>query len=188
MVLSVVQIRQTPGLIGIDSDMGEFSIIQHQAELNITSERGQWDIQQFKPEMSVDQSKALAAYNGGSLIEVNRRIYSGIEQIYLQGIARRVEQGNRMAEFFKPGNSIAELYGGDWNSFSFPEIRGPASYDNVDIHFETRSPRIEFLRGAIKIDVVVRRPDIEYKRGKLDIYMRQYTSIQFIPPEVNLQW
>lgn len=75
--------------------------------------------------MSVDQSKALAAYNGGSLIEVNRRIYSGIEQIYLQGIARRVEQGNRMAEFFKPGNSIAELYGGTGILFHFRKFVAP---------------------------------------------------------------
>lgn len=188
MALSVLQIRQTPGLIGIDSDMGKFSITQYQAELNITSEKGQWDIQQFNPEMSIDQSRARAAYNGGSILEMNGRIYSGIQQIYLQGIANRVEQGNRMAEFFKPGNSIAEVYGEDWKAVPFPEFRGPASYDNVDIHFETRSPRIEFSRGEVKIDVAVHRPDIEYTRGKLDIYMKQYASIQFIPPEVNLQW
>ncbi|OKP98447.1 DUF6470 family protein [Paenibacillus sp. P46E] len=183
----ILQIRQTPALIGIDADPGAYSISQPKAEVNITTTPSELTVQSTRPELKIDQSAARAAYYGGGMLEMNKRIYSGIQQLYLQGIARKVDQGNRMAEFFKPGNTIAEVYGTDTEPNSFPEIRGPASYDNVDIHFETRAPQIDFRPAQVDIQVERHRPEIEYTRGKLNIYMQQYASVQFIPPEVNVQ-
>lgn len=187
MLQPILQIRQTPALIGIDADPGAYSITQRKAEVNITTTPGEWDIQQFQPELTVDQSRAWAAYNGGNMFDMNKRIYSGIQQLYLQGIANKVEQGNRIAEFWKPGNTIAEVYGTDTEPNSFPEMRGPASFDNVDIHFENRAPQIGFRPAEVNIQVERHSPEIQYNRGKLNIYMQQYASLQFIPPEVNVQ-
>lgn len=106
MLQPILQIRQTPAVIGIDADLGAFSITQPKAEVNISTTAGKWDIQTFKPELSIDQSRAWAAYNGGNMLEMNKRIYSGIQQLYLQGIARKVEQGNQMAEFL---NLVTQL-------------------------------------------------------------------------------
>lgn len=144
MIQPVVQIRQSPAVMNIDADPGTFSIRQPKADLSITTTPGELTVHSTRPELTVDQSKAWAAYNGGKMLEMNKRIYSGIEQLYLQGIARRVEQGNRMAEFFKPGNTISEVYGTDTLPNSFPEMRGPASYDNVDIHIQTQAPQLSY--------------------------------------------
>ncbi|WP_019915060.1 DUF6470 family protein [Paenibacillus sp. HW567] len=187
MLQSILQIRQTPALLGIDADPGTYSITQPKAEVNITTNPGELNVHSTRPELTIDQSAARAAYYGGSMIDMNKRIYSGIQQLYLQNLARKVEQGNRMAEFYKPGNTIEEVYGTDTEPNSFPEIRGPASYDNVDIHFETRAPEISFRPAQVDIQVVRHRPEIEYTRGKLNIYMQQYASVKFIPPEVNVQ-
>lgn len=187
MLQSILQIRQTTAAIGIDADLGTYSITQPKAEVNVTTTPGKLTVQSTRPELTIDQSRAWAAYNGGNMFDMNKRIYSGIQQLYLQGIARKVEQGNRMAEFFKPGNTIAEVYGTDTEPNSFPEIRGPASYDNVDIHIETRAPQIDFRAAKVDIQVERHNPEIEYTRGKLNIYMQQYASIQFIPPELNVQ-
>lgn len=187
MLQPILQIRQTPALIGIDADLGKFSITQHKAEVNITTTQGELSVHSSRPELTIDQSRARAAYNGGSVLDMNKRIYSGIQQLYLQAIARRVEQGTRMAEFFKPGNSIAEVYGTDTEPNSFPEPCGTASYDNVDIHIETRAPEINYRPAQVDIQVNRYDPEIEYIRGKLDIYMQQYASLQFSPPELNIQ-
>ncbi|RUT33275.1 hypothetical protein EJP77_06375 [Paenibacillus zeisoli] len=184
-MMQILQIRQTPGKIGIDADLGSYSIRQPRAELNMQTQPGKWEIHQYQPQLSVDSSRAQAAYNGGNFLEMNQRIYSGLQQIYLQGIANRVEQGNRMAKFFKPGNTIADVYGEDWKPISFPEFRGPASMDNVDVNIETTAPSITFNKGYVDIQVVTHKPEIEYTRGKLDIYMQQYPSVQYIPPELD---
>lgn len=187
MLHSILQIRQTPALIGMDSERGTFSITQPNPEVKLSTTPAELTIQSSHSELTIDQTQARAAYNGGSMFDLNKRIYSGIQQLYLQGIAKKVEQGNRMAEFFRPGNTIAEVYGTDTEPNSFPEILGPASYDNVDFHFEMSAPQIYFKAATLDIQVEINHPEIEYHRGKLNIYMQQYASVSFIPPEVNLQ-
>lgn len=174
-------------MLGIDTDPSTLSITQPKAEVSITTTPGELTVQSTRPELTIDQSRAWEAYNGGKMLNMNKRIYSGIQQLYLQGIARKVEQGNRMAQFFRPGNTIAEVYGTDTEPNSFPEVRGPASYDNVDIHIETRAPQIHFRAAKVNIQVERHDPEIEYTRGKVNIYMQQYASIQFIPPELDVQ-
>jgi hypothetical protein len=188
MSIPILQIRQTPGQISIDADPGRFSIRQPKAELHITTQPGQLEVQSHRPVLEVDQSKAFAAYNGGNFMEMNNRIYSQLPSIFLQALAKRVEQGNRAAAIHVPGNTIANIYGEDWHAGSFPEHRGEASIDNVDIHFETTAPDIRFTPAQVDVQVEVNKPEISYERGKLDIYMKQYPSIQFIPPMLDMTW
>lgn len=183
----ILQIRQTPALIGIDADHGGFSIRQPKANVQMTTAPFVLEIHQYKPQLNVDQSKARSAFTGGNFIDMNARIYSGIQELFLQGIAKRVEEGNRAAAIHIAGNTIANIYGEDWQPNSFPEFRTPASMDNVDIRIETRMPDIRFQKATTNIEVEVRPPEIEYTRGKMDIYMKQYASVQFIPPELDVK-
>lgn len=187
MVQPILQIRQTRAQIGIDADLGQYSIRQPKADVTMNTTPSELEIHQYKPELHVDQSKAFSAFTGGNFIDMNSRIYSGFQQLYLQGIARRVEEGNRAAAIHIASNTIANIYGEDWQPVPFPETRTPASSDNVDIQIDTRPPDIEFRKAHTDIQVQVNRPEIEYTRGKLDIYMKQYASVQYIPPEIDTQ-
>lgn len=187
MVIPILQIRQTPGQLYIDADPGSFSLRQPKAELTINTDPGEVEIHQYKPTLEIDQSKAKAAYDGGNPFEMNQRIYSGVQQLFLQAIAQRVENGNRAGDIKNGGNTIASIYGEDWKPVPFPEMRGPASMKNVDIHFEVRAPEFNARRAHAEIDVKVNKPEIEYTRGKLDMYMKQYPSVQYIPPDIDLR-
>jgi hypothetical protein len=183
---AILQIRQTSALIGMNSSPGNLSIRQPQADLQITTTSGEWEMHKSPLEVNIDQSRARAAYTGGTLAEINQRIYSGIEQIWLQGIANRMEQGDRVAHFQRPGNSIAEVYGGDWQAIPFPEIRAAAAFDNVDIHIEAIPLQMMYHKGTVDIQVEVHKPEIQYNRGNLEIYLRQKNSISFIPPKIDI--
>jgi hypothetical protein len=183
--IPVLQIHQTPGLIGIDADMGQFSIQQPKADMQIDTQSAQLDIHQYRPELHIDQSRALAAYVGGGHLEMTKRLYSTVQELFLQGIAKRVEEGNRMAQYYKPGNTIEEIVGNRGHDPSFGEFRGPASSANVDIHVERHEPDIEVEPVHVNIQVNINKPIIEYTRGKLDIYMQQYPSVQFTPPALD---
>lgn len=61
----ILQIRQTPARIGIDADLGSFSITQPKADVSITTTPGELSIQSTSPELIIDQTRARAAYNGG---------------------------------------------------------------------------------------------------------------------------
>jgi len=183
----ILQIRQTPGLIGIDADRGQYSIQQPRADMEISTQPAQLEFQHFQPELKVDQSKAIAAYNGGPLPEMNARIYSGMQQIFLQNMAKKVERGDNLAAIHIPGNTISNIVGTDIASIPYPEFRGPASVDNVDVHFEVRPMESSYQPAVTDLSVQANRPEVEYTRGKLDIYMQQHPSVQFTPPELDVK-
>lgn len=186
MVQPLLQIRQTPAKLSIDADPAQLSIRQPKAELTIQTTPGRLQVESYRPQLTVDQSKAWAAYHGGNMLEMNKRIYSGIQQLFMQNLAAKVERGNQVAEFWKPGNTIAHVYGSDTKPHSFPETRGPASYDNVDVNVQTQAPSVTFQPAQVSVDVRRNNPEIEFTRGKLDIYVQQHASLQFIPPELNV--
>ncbi|MFI2857107.1 DUF6470 family protein [Paenibacillus sp. JSM ZJ436] len=187
MLHPAIGIRQTPGLIGLNIERGQFSIRQHNAEMAIETKPSRLEITQHSPQLTIDQSRAFAAYHGGHYTEVNNRIYSGVQQIFLQAIAHRVELGNRMAAIHQPGNTIGEIWGGDWQTSGVPEFRERASYDNVRLQYDSSPPEISFEAAQVNIEVNRRPPEIEYHRGAVEVYMRQHPGLEFTPPVVDLQ-
>ncbi|MNC28490.1 hypothetical protein D3C75_766950 [compost metagenome] len=182
-----VQISRTPALIGIETKPGNLTIKQPPSEMQITTTPGDWTISQPKPEFSIDQSPARAAYTGGTYREMSQRIYSGVEQLWLQAIAKRMEQGERMANFHKPGNTIGEVYGEDYRPVSYPEVRGPASYDNVNIDIKAVPVEMEYRKAEVNVQIKANQPEIQYTPSSVEIYLRQKPSLSFTPPTLNAQ-
>lgn len=185
--LPIVQIQTTPSILNIDADPGQYSIRQPKAEVQLNTKPAKLTVESHPIELHVDQSKAFSAYTGGNMIDMNARIYSGIQQNFLQNIASRVQQGNQLAAIHKPGNTIANIIGSDWQPQPFPETRTPASFDNVDTRVITRPPDISYEPAVSEMNVIVNKPEIEYQRGKLDIYVKQYASVQYTPPAIDME-
>ncbi|WJH36312.1 DUF6470 family protein [Paenibacillus sp. CC-CFT747] len=180
-----LQIRQQYGRIGIDADPGRQSIEQPKAEVQIKTTPAKLDIHSPQGELEIDQSRAWDALGKGNILESMHRIYSQAHEILLQGIAHRVEYGNRLADISKPGNPIAD--NAEQEAYHFPEFDyyGPASMDNVDIRYTAHKPEIQVTEGRVDINVIPHKPVIEYIRGKLDIYMQQYPKVEYIPPTID---
>lgn len=180
-----VQISHTSPLIGINTTPGNLTISQPKADMQITTTQGKMEIHSPRTEVTIDQSKARAAYTGGTFREMSQRIYSGVEQLWLQGIAKRMEQGERMANFYKPGNTIAEVYGSDWQPVSYPEIRGESSFDNVDINIKANPVQISYQQAKVNIEVQQNQPKFQYTPATVEIYMRQSPSLIFTPQIID---
>ncbi|WP_201305401.1 DUF6470 family protein [Paenibacillus puerhi] len=182
-----IQIRQTPALIGIDADLGTQDIRQPRATFEMTTERPQQEIRQPRGELEIDQTKAWDALGRGPVLESFNRIYSQAHQIAMQGIARIVENGNRLAQIHLKTNAIADNAEQIRYNFSEFDIVGEASYDNVDIFYTARRPEINVIDGKVNLQTHPNRPEYEYYRGKLDIYMQQYPKVEITPPEIDYQ-
>jgi hypothetical protein len=59
------------------------------------------------------------------------------------------------------------------------EIFGPASCDNVDISFIPEKPDIQVELGKRDVRVETHKPEIEYQRNDVRIYMEQYPQVSF---------
>lgn len=178
-----IQIEQQYAKIGMWTEKGQQTIRQPRAtfELDITPPK--LDIRSPRGELTIDQSRAWDALSVGSNLDFMSRIYKQSLEFGLEGIARIVEQGNRLAAIHLPGNPIAEI--ARENAFRDLPItyHTLASNDNVDISYERKSPEIELIRG--RVDGIIQRnnPEINYEKGRLHYEMLQYQWVKFIPPQ-----
>ena len=88
--LPIVQIQTTPSLLSMDAYPGSFSIRQPKAEVQLNTRPAKLTVESHPIQLNVDQRDAFAAYNGGNMIDMNKRIYSGIQQSFLENMAERV--------------------------------------------------------------------------------------------------
>ncbi|XOK61311.1 DUF6470 family protein [Paenibacillus elgii] len=177
MNLLRLSIQQTLGQIGMQSqnastDMrsprGQLSIEQHPAQMDFHSEPG---------ELRIDSSAAWAALGSGPHMEWMNSIYSQAPGIALQGIARIVENGNRMAQIHNPRNAFAELAQNAFSNESSVQYVGPASNMNVKIQYEAKAAVTNIEARKADIQYTPMKPEIRYNPGRVDIYMRQMNSI-----------
>ncbi|MNI66083.1 hypothetical protein D3C73_1216260 [compost metagenome] len=188
MSIPMIQIRQTPAQLGIDADLGTQDIRQPRATFEMTQEAAKLDMEQPRGDLEIDQRKAWDALGVGPYLEAAQRIYAQSKNAAMQGIARIVENGNMIGDLRNRSNPIADIAQQLTFDRSEFDYYGDASYDNVDITYTANKPVINVSRGQINLNARLNPAEIEYNRGKLDIYMMQYPKIEFIPPEIDLKW
>lgn len=182
-----IQIRQTHAKLGFDADLGKLDMKQPRPTFEMKTNHPKVRIEQPNAEMRIDQSRAWDALGLGNNLETMRRIYTAARQVALQGIARRVDEGNQMAAIHRKTDAIvdiAEQQAG--KTFELPYL-GYASVDNVDIRFIRNKPKIQAVEGSVQINARVNRPEVNYHRGKLDIALLQYNKVEIIPPELDMR-
>jgi len=173
--------------IGIDADAGSFDIQSPKATFEFETELPKVEIRSFQGQLRIDQSKAWDGLGLGGTVETLNRIYSNTKQIFLQGIARRVEQGDHLAAIHLNTNAIAD--NAEQITTERPEFNtvGEAAYDNVDVSYTQRKPEITAVEGKVHANIVANSPKMQYIRGKLDIYMLQYPKVEITPPQIDLR-
>jgi len=175
MPLSITTIK---GQIGIETTNAYLDIRQPKGEQSIRQIKPQMIIDRELPKVLIDQSQCFA--------EVGRKPWSQVAEEYaqmgrqqaLEGIARIVDDGNRMAMIqrgmpeaipeiaFK--NSMPKQH-----DFNFAMI--PTSRPKIDV---TGYININWQLGGVEYSYIPRRPEVDYYPGKVDIYMKQYPKIE----------
>ena len=181
-----IQISQRYARIGIDADLGRYEMKQPRPTFELQQPKAKMDMKQPRGEMDIDQSKAWDALARTPILEVMNRIYGQARSVAMDAIAKIVEDGNRMAAIHKYKESAIPELAQDVR-VSFPEMQyaGEASYDNVDINYTARKAEIEVTPGEIQLNSHPNPPEVEYFRGKLDIYLQQRNSIEITPPAID---
>lgn len=187
MSLPSIQIHQSFARIGLDSELHRMVMRQPHATFEMKTDQPSVDIRQFRGELRVDQSKAWDALGTGSILRTMDRIAAQTGKAAMHGIARIVEDGNRLAAIHTGGNPIAEnAERAKADRFEL-EVTGPVSSLNVYMAFTPRWPEIHWTEGKIHANVRRNRPEIDFRQGKLDVYVAQQARIEITPPQIDLK-
>lgn len=180
MQLARLEIYQQHGQIAIQQDLGGAAVGYRHAKLQMKTEQLQVQIDVQKGGLSIDQSRAWAALGLMKPQELRQKIYTEVEQIALQAIAKYVQEANRLLAIHQPGDPLVELAKERVSANLTPiDYTGPARYDNVEIDYQPDQLSISFTGGKVHIQAQPREPIFQYQPSHTQIGMKQYPFIRF---------
>lgn len=179
MKLPQIRLESQSAMIQMNSKMATQSIEQPSAELDIQQEPAELHINRTPAKFTVDQSQAWADMD---LKPISRRIAEFAQngyQDWLEGIARRSEEGDQLMSIENGGNPIASISKKNstppTHEFNFGLVPSPLS---VKTNFESSKLDIQWNTKKPSINVKVNKPNIEYNPGSINISMKQYQSLK----------
>lgn len=186
-MVPMISVQSQRGLIGIESKRGQFEIRRPQPELQIESKRATITADNGPGELVIDQTLTNNALTGGKPQAFWERLYAQYKQVAQENVQRIVQEGNRMGALHRKDNPIAELALNEFvEGAPDLEVFGYASPANISFQYTPNNVNIQVERGSLNVDVKVHRPDIQFHRGGVDIYMKQYPKVTITPPAFNI--
>lgn len=174
----MLKITTTPALIGINTTPAKIEIQQPKPEISMHTEHPRVEIKNELPKVIIDQYECFADAGLKNFLDLTKEAAQLGKQAALQGIERRVNQGNQMKDIHKDFNPIAQQ--ADYNAFELFNKQftfGTVPKSRPKIELKEGKPHIEFREGRVDFDVKLSKPIVNYSRGSVEIYLRQKNSI-----------
>lgn len=186
MQLPQIKITQGNAQLGMTTTRGQLSIQQPRAELNLHQEPVKISMTTKRPQLEIDSRRAWSALGRANFEEITNRIAQSSLMTSMEYIAEIAQDGDRMMAIQNHENAFAEIA----RSHVFKERRmdllGEASYDNVDIQFTPGTVTTDVQAAKVEADPVIHKPVVDYYPGKVNPYLIQKNFIFFSATGGNL--
>lgn len=182
----MLRITRTEGLIGINTTPARMQISQPKPDFEIQQKNSTVILRTEPIQVRIDQSQCRNEIGYKTNTAFMDDISERGQQAVMEGIARIVAEGNRMAEVPNNGSAIAQIVAE--NSLQV--------YDyNIDFLPKSR-PEIDFVGGNVDISVdqgyadirsKPNKPIIDVEIGSVEVYLRQKPDllIEYIGNQID---
>ncbi|MEO3947271.1 DUF6470 family protein [Gorillibacterium sp. CAU 1737] len=186
VAIPAIQIQQQYARIGMEANPGRLNIRQPSAELEIRTTPAEFSVQSAAGRLDINQERAWDALGAKNILSTLDRIFGEARNVAWDHVAKIVQEGDRLADLVTSENTLAEL--GKEEALKFREFNylTEASSGNVAMNYTPTPVSIEASPGGVSIHVEAHRPEVEYIRGKLDIYVAQQAMLSITPPALDV--
>lgn len=166
--------------LGLNINKPVQEIKQPHAELNLRQTPAELTIEQPKAELQIDSSQARANIGIMTSMQFSDSSASYGKEKWLQAIAEKSQEGDRLMKIYTKENAIAEI----GREKGLRALEGgytppPASEDEgVDISIQAKPAVIHVKRNGMSINPVTKPPELSYTPGRVEPYMIQYNSLK----------
>lgn len=180
MSLPILSARVTNGMIGVDWSIGQYLIRTRPADLEIETTPAKISAPTHFARMDIDFSKSHKAIYGGNPIRLYIDMQAQIPRMMQESIANIVRKWEQIGDPINgpraiPEVAIEEVQKGP----PVLDVFGPASHFNFDIQWEIPQPDVQVELGRVEIEARTYKPEIEYHRGAIDVYLKQRPQLSF---------
>ncbi|WP_163099296.1 DUF6470 family protein [Peribacillus alkalitolerans] len=178
MDIPKLRVSTTPAQMSINTTKPIQEIQQPQADISIEQPMAEVSMETIQGKLTIDQTEAWADMDLKSFFRRGDEFAQQGYQALLDGIARRVQDGDELMKIENGSNAIVNQ--AERNS-------APPIYEfNIGWIPKAGSVKVNFEPGSVKIDVQLQKPKvnikanlpiINYTPGKVNIDVKQYSSI-----------
>ncbi|WP_312109709.1 DUF6470 family protein [Brevibacillus reuszeri] len=175
-----IRMESTFAQLGLNIRKPVQEIKQPQAELNLQQVPAELTIEQARTELNIDSSQARANIGIMTSMQFSDVNASYGREQWLQAIAEKSQEGDRLMKIYSKENAIAEI--GREKGLRALEggYRPPAAStdEGVDVSIQAKPVNINVKRNGMSIHPTLNPPELSYISGKVEPYMLQYNSLK----------
>lgn len=180
MQIPHIKMESTFAQLGLNIRKPVQELKQSPAELNLQQVPAELTIEQAKTELQIDSSQARANIGVMTSMQFSDMNASYGREKWLQAIAEKSQEGDRLMRIYTKENAIAEI--GREKGLRALEggYRPPAASgdEGVDVSIQAKPAVINVKRNGMRINPVLNPPVLSYTPGKVEPYMLQYNSLK----------
>lgn len=178
-----LSISTKPGLIGIKTTPGKLNIEKTQARLEVKQEIGRISIKTKRPKLEISQYQAMAQMGHKKPMDAATELAQIGKQKALEYISAKAEEGRLLQAIEKGGNPIREI--AIEKAWRKKERQGGftpfarVGYDSEPARITITPPEVKNAAHiGYEAQYIPGKVDINYRRGQVNIYMRQYPEVK----------
>lgn len=180
MQIQQIRMESTFAQIGLNIKKPIQGIKQQKAEMNLRQEAASISIEQGRTELQIDSSQARANIGLMTPMQFSDNNASYGRQKWLQAIAEKSQEGDRLMRIHTRENAIANI-GREKGLRALEGGYTPpaASLDEgVNVSVQAKPAVINVKRNGMSMHPVLNPPELSYIPGKVEPYMIQYNSLK----------
>jgi hypothetical protein len=174
----MIRITKTDALMGINTTPTRISIKQPRADFELDIDHLKVEINTKQILVQIDQQQCFNESGLKDYKTLRSDNVAEAKQAVLEGIARRVDEGNRMADIKNSADAIAEIaFDNSFTQHVFDVVSMPKSRPLID--FVGGTVDITIHEGTVDVKSKPNKPIVDVQAGDVEIFLRQRPELSF---------
>lgn len=179
MELPQIRLESQSAKLGLQIQKPVQELEQPKADIQMRQPKADLNIETTKGRLTIDQTQAWEDMNILSPARFSEEFANAGKQGWLEGIARRSQEGDQMMQIEHGGKAIENI--------SY-QNHGPRTYDfnigwipshfSVKINYEPADVKVKIEPRKPEIEITPQKPRISYTPGDVSYQMEQYTNLK----------
>jgi hypothetical protein len=166
-------------IIGLQTEKPIQSIEQPKAIQSIEQPKAQIEIETIPGKLTIDQSRAWAELGIKSWLHWEREYAEDGVQKALEGVARRIRQGDDLMKIETKSNPIpAHAIENGYKPEKQFNIGWIPSHGSVKLHYQPTEVKFDVTPQKPIIEIQAQKPVHEYTPGKATAFVEQWNSLE----------
>ncbi len=179
-----LNIRTQPALIGVETKLARAPVRTELAPFSIDKTASTLAIDTELAKIKLDSDAGWAELGLAQPMELNRRLRDQSWRDAAFGTERAVAEGDRLAAFWEPGNTVEGLAAEDIPVPPFALFSRPARAVVVEVR--PGEIRIDYRRGSAAVRLGDKPDPRPYEAGFVQVYLRQQAAMEITWPRLDV--